>query len=311
MGKYLNPKADLTFKKIFGEHKHLVISLLNAILPLEDDNRVESIEYWPADKIPERTEVEKYSIVDVCCKDSRKREFIVEMQMSWTESFKKRVLLNASKAYVAQSQKGMDYEALQPVYALNFVNGEFQHDVADYYHYYHLVHDKYTDKVIDGLHLIFVELPKFKPTTYAERKMHVLWLRFLTEIDENTREAPAELLENAEVSEALEIVERAAFTDEEMRSYEKFWDNVSVQKTLEADWKRKEALADAQISALKAQANALEAQINEAEAKVNEAEAKAKQEKLEAARKLKETGLLSTQQIAEIIGLTAEESKQL
>jgi len=30
MGKYLNPKADLTFKKIFGEHPHLVISLLNA-----------------------------------------------------------------------------------------------------------------------------------------------------------------------------------------------------------------------------------------------------------------------------------------
>jgi hypothetical protein len=45
MGKYLNPKADLTFKKIFGENKHLVISLLNALLPLEDDNRVESIEY--------------------------------------------------------------------------------------------------------------------------------------------------------------------------------------------------------------------------------------------------------------------------
>jgi len=37
MGKYLNPKADLTFKKIFGENKHLVISLLNALLPLEDE----------------------------------------------------------------------------------------------------------------------------------------------------------------------------------------------------------------------------------------------------------------------------------
>ena len=27
--KYLDPKADLTFKKIFGEHKDLLISLLN------------------------------------------------------------------------------------------------------------------------------------------------------------------------------------------------------------------------------------------------------------------------------------------
>ena len=69
-----------------------------------------------------------------------------------------------------------------------------------YYHYYHFVHDKFTEKVIDGLHLIFVELPKFKPTTFSERKMQVLWLRFLTEIDEHTKEAPAELLENAEVN---------------------------------------------------------------------------------------------------------------
>lgn len=29
--KYLNPKADLTFKRIFGEHPDLVISLLNAL----------------------------------------------------------------------------------------------------------------------------------------------------------------------------------------------------------------------------------------------------------------------------------------
>ena len=166
MGKYLDPKADLTFKKIFGEHKNLVISLLNALLPLQEGEWVESIEYWPAEKIPNRTEAEKYSIVDVCCKDNRKREFIVEMQMSWTDSFKNRVLLNASKAYVAQTEKGMNYASLQPVYALNFVNAKFLDDVEDYYHYYHLVHDKYTDKVIDGLHLIFVELPKFKPTTF-------------------------------------------------------------------------------------------------------------------------------------------------
>ena len=238
MGKYLDPRADLTFKKIFGEHKHLVISLLNAMLPLADDELVESIEYWPADKIPDRTEVEKYSIVDVCCRDNKGREFIVEMQMSWSDSFKNRVLLNASKAYVAQTRKGQDYESLQPVFALNFVNAIFQKDLSDYYHYYHLVHDKYTNEVIDGLHLIFVELPKFRPQNFSQRKMQVLWLRFLTEIDENTREAPAELLENAEVNEALEIVERAAFSEAEMRSYDKFWDNISVQVTLRNAYER-------------------------------------------------------------------------
>ncbi len=57
MAKYLDPKADLTFKKIFGEHKHLVISLLNALLPLKDDERVESIEYWPAVTLEQIAEV--------------------------------------------------------------------------------------------------------------------------------------------------------------------------------------------------------------------------------------------------------------
>ena len=283
MGKYLDPRADLTFKKVFGEHKHLVISLLNALLPLKDDERVESIEYWPADQIPERTEAEKYSIVDVCCKDNKQREFIVEMQMTWTESFKKRVLLNASKAYVAQTNKGMKYKNLQPVYALNFVNAEFMKDVDDYYHYYHLVHDKYTDKVIDGLHLIFVELPKFKPQTISERKMQVLWLRFLTEINDKTQEAPAELLENAEVSEALEILERAAFTDAEMRAYDKFWDEVSSLRTIEGDW----------------------------EDKLKEAEAKLKQKDVDFARKLKAMNVMTTGQIAEATGLTAEEIEGL
>ena len=295
MGKYLDPRADLTFKKVFGEHKNLVISLLNALLPLKDDERVESIEYWPADQIPERTEAEKYSIVDVCCKDNKQREFIVEMQMTWTESFKKRVLLNASKAYVAQTNKGMKYKNLQPVYALNFVNASFMKDVDDYYHYYHLVHDKYTDKVIDGLHLIFVELPKFKPQNFSERKMQILWLRFLTEIDENTREVPEELLENTEVNEALEILERAAFTDAEMRAYDKFWDRVSREATREANLKE----AEEKLGAMTAERDA-------ANARADAVEAKMRQDKLDTARKMKADGL-PVETIAKYTGLTADE----
>ena len=297
MGKYLDPRADLTFKKVFGVHKHLLISLLNALLPLEDDERVVSIEYWPEEKVPDRPLIEKDSIVDVCCRDNKNREFIVEMQMTWTESFKKRVLFNASKAYVAQSERGGEYELLQPVYALNFVNENFMNDTDDYYHYYHLVHDKYTDKVIDGLHLIFVELKKFKPQRYAEKKMQVLWLRFLTEINDETREVPAELLENAEVSEALEIVERAAFDDGEMRAYDKFWDNVSVQKTLD--------------NARKREINAVKREAEKAKAEAEEAKAKLKQEKFDTARKLKAMNVMTIEQIAEVTGLTAEEIEGL
>ncbi len=334
MSKYLDPKADLTFKKVFGEHKNLVISLLNAMLPLADDEKVVSIEYWPAEKIPDRTEAEKYSIVDVCCKDNRQREFIVEMQMSWTDSFKKRVLLNASKAYVAQTEKGMSYESLQPVYALNFVNAVFQKDVEDYYHYYHLVHDRYTDKVIEGLHLIFIELPKFHPTTFSEKRMQVLWLRFLTEINEKTQEAPAELLENEDVSKALEIVERAAFTDEEMFFYDKFWDRVSVQRTLddaikkrqaeldsrEAEIEKKEAdlsTKEADLSTKEADLSTKEADLStkEADLSTKEADLNNKEKEIEQAEKkmrdtiqrLKASGLMTIKQIADAMGLSEEE----
>ena len=279
MAKYLDPKADLTFKKIFGEHKHLVISLLNALLPLKDDERVESIEYWPAEKIPDRTEAEKYSIVDVCCKDNKKREFIVEMQMTWTESFKKRVLLNASKAYVAQSEVGEPYQLLQPVYALNFVNAPMNLGVDGYYHHYQLVHQQKSDEVIDGLQLVFIELPKFQPQTFSEKKMQVLWLRFLTEINENTLEAPGELLENPDVSEALKIVEVAAYTPEEMRAYDKFWDAISTRKT----------------------------EIYDYELKIQQLE----MQKLETARKLKAMNVMTIEQIAEATGLTVAQIKSL
>ena len=273
MGKYLDPRADLTFKKIFGEHKNLVISLLNALLPLEDGERVESIEYWPAEKIPERMQVEKDSIVDVCCKDNKNREFIVEMQMTWTESFKKRVLLNASKAYVAQTERGEKYQLLQPVYALNFVNAPMNIDADGYYHHYRLVHHANTNEVINGLQLVFIEMPKFQPQSMAEKKMQVLWLRFLTEISEKTKEAPAELLENAEVSEALKIVEVAAYTDAEMRTYDKFWDAVSTRKTLDYAHQQEMEAAQRKLNEIKAQMDEVKSQMDEVKSQMDEAKA--------------------------------------
>ena len=44
-------------------------------------------------------------------------------------------------------------------------------------------HDLHSDKVLEGLHLVFVELPKFKSMNLDEKKMQVLWLRSLTEIN--------------------------------------------------------------------------------------------------------------------------------
>ena len=229
--KYLDPKADLTFKKIFAGHPDLLISLLNALLPLKRNQQIKSIEYLPTELVPVDP-LHKDTIVDVRCRDVEGRQFVVEMQMAWTDAFKQRVLFNASKAYVSQAEMGCKYEDLQPVYSLNLVNEIFEKDVDECIHHYHIVHDKYTDKVIEGLCFTFIELPKFTPHTITEKRMTVLWLRFLTEINDKTKEAPAELLENPEINKALEEVKISAFSNAELRAYDKFWDVVSSEKTL-------------------------------------------------------------------------------
>ena len=238
MKRYLDPKADLTFKKIFGRHPDLLISLLNALLPLADDEQIQSVEYLPTELVPELYE-HKNSIVDVLCRDIRGRQFCVEMQMEWTLSFKQRVLFNASKLYVSQAQKAEHYSDLKPVYSLNLVNDYIDRDDPLFIHNYRIVHDRHSDNIIKGLHFTFIELPKFSPQTMLEKRMAVLWLRFLTEITGTTKEVPAELLDNPQINKALEEVEISAFTEEELRAYDKFWDSVRTEKSMLYDSRQK------------------------------------------------------------------------
>ena len=222
-GKYLDPKADLTFKLVFGEHKDLVMSLLNALLPLEPDGQITSVEYLPTELVPENPG-KKDSVVDVRCEDQQGRQFIVEMQMYWNQYFKSRVLLNASKAVVKQLKDGEGYNLIQPVYCLNLINDiGFESEPDEFYHDYAIVNVAHSDRIIEGLRFVFVELPKFKPESIAEKKMAVLWLRFLTEINRKTDEAPAELLENEATRKALSLVEKSAMTEAQLHAYDKFW----------------------------------------------------------------------------------------
>lgn len=297
--KYLDPKADLTFKRIFGEHPDLVMSLLNALLPLNAGEEIMEIEYLPAEMVPDNP-LRKYSIVDVRCKDKKGRQFLVEMQMVWSSEFQQRVLFNASKAYVRQIQKGEQYELLQPVYSLNLVNDIFEPDLEGFYHHYSLLHVEHSDRVIEGLQLIFVELPKFTPHNYAEKKMQVLWLRFLTEIDERTRNAPDELQANPEISKALTVLQESAFSDAELARYEGFWDMVSVEKTLYNSGVRK-GIAEGKAEGI---AEGI------AEGKVKgKVEGKAEERSLIAV-KMKQCGL-ALEMIARITGLSIEEVADL
>ena len=283
-GKYLDPKADLTFKLVFGEHPDLVMSLLNALLPLDDDGQIASVEYMTPEMVPDNPG-KKDSVVDVRCIDEKGRQFIVEMQLYWNEFFQQRVLLNASKAVVRQLKKGEDYNLIQPVYCLNLVNDVgFESGPDEFYHDYAIVNVEHSDRIIEGLRFVFVELPKFQPKTIVEKKMAVLWLRFLTEISGNTEDAPAELLENELTSKALSIVEKSAMSEAQLYAYEKFWMGITDEKGF------------------------LEARYNKGRAE-GRAEGK-KEANRENARKMKKLGM-TADVISQVTGLPEEEIKDL
>ena len=250
MGKYLDPKADLTFKLVFGEHEDLLMSLLNALLPLGEHEQITSVEYLSPDMVPENPG-KKDSVVDVRCHDEQGRQFIVEMQLYWNKYFQQRVLHKAAKAVVKQLDRSEDYRLIQPVYCLSLVNDVgFDSGPDEFYHDYAIVNVAHTDRIIRGLRFVYVELPKFKPRTIAEKKMAVLWLRFLTEIGENTQTAPAELLENELTEKALAIVEKSAMDESQLYAYEKFWQAIINEEALIEggyDRGRKEGIEEANL----------------------------------------------------------------
>ena len=45
--KYLDPKADLTFKKIFGNHPDRLKNLLNTLQTLDEDELIQQEQYLP------------------------------------------------------------------------------------------------------------------------------------------------------------------------------------------------------------------------------------------------------------------------
>jgi len=233
--------------------------------------------------IPE-TFLEKFTSVDVRCKDKNGRQFLVEMQMNWTTAFKQRVLFNASKAYVTQTEKGFEYSQLKPVYALNLINQNYLPNSSEYYHHYAVVHLKDNNEKLDGLEFVFVELEKFKAQNIRDKKLQVLWLRFLTEINEQAEKISEELLSNPEIKQAINFVYEASLTKEEKLMYDKNWDRISSEKTILAQTKE-EGIAE-----------------GKAEGRV--------EERYEMARKAKAMGM-PVKDIAKLTGLSEEEINNL
>ena len=277
--KYLDPKADLTFKKIFGNHPKRLISLLNALLPLSEEEQIQEIKYLPTELVPENNSY-RYAITNILCTDAKSNKFCVVIRIEWSDAFQLRVQFLASELYVNPAIKQVKYFAQYPTYSLNLISDTFKYNTPDFIHNYHVVYDKDTHKVIEDLHFTFIELPKFTPHSIADKRMMVLWLRFLTEINSDTKEIPADLLNDPEIGKAVEELEISGFSDAELWAYDKFWDSVSVERTLIDDSYKK----------------GIEKSMN--------------QRSLEIARKMLAQGM-DEAMVMDMTGLTAEEIKQM
>ena len=233
MARYLDPKNDLVFKRIFGEHPDLLISFLNSIMPLDPGQQIESLEYLPTELVPENPS-QKNTIVDVRCKDNHGRFFLVEMQMCWSLLFNHRLVFNASKAYVRQMDRGKNFAVLHPVYSLGILDDVFDHKTEEFYHHFLIANCRNVEETIQGLEFVLVELPKFQPERWSDRRMAVLWLRFLREIKRDTPEAADDLLADSTIHRALDICQEAAFTPKERATYERYWELIEIEQSLHA-----------------------------------------------------------------------------
>jgi predicted transposase/invertase (TIGR01784 family) len=206
------------------------------LLPLEDGQEILTIEYLSPEQVPDNL-LGKNSIVDVNCIDNTGRSFIVEMQSEWSNIFRKRLLVNGSKAVIkqlnrrSQDDRARKFKELKPVYVLAILNGNFSKG-KDWYHHLKIMDTKNPDIVIDGLDYVLLELPNFTPETwsYAHKKLAVLWLRFLKEMGGYCEKLPEEFVSNELILSAINICEESAFSPEEIDAYdhaemEMIWQN--------------------------------------------------------------------------------------
>ncbi len=124
---YADLKIDYVFRRIFGAHADVMLGLLNDLLDRSGPSLITSLEYLPADQVPEVDGL-KWSIVDVKCRDASGATFVVEMQVMHRTGFLNRVVYNACRAFTARLQRGEGYETLTPVIAVTVCDFELWPD---------------------------------------------------------------------------------------------------------------------------------------------------------------------------------------
>ena len=174
--RYLDPKNDVAFKKIFGteKNKDILIHFLNDILGKQGGDKIKEVVFLNPVQNAEIA-ANKQSIVDVLCTDGNGVIFIVEMQVAKVRGFEKRAQYYAAKAYAGQAKEGGAYHSLKEVIFLAIVDFVMFSGKA-HYKSDHVILDKQSyENDLKDFSFTFLELPKFTKdkvedlTTYEEK----------------------------------------------------------------------------------------------------------------------------------------------
>lgn len=222
LAKFLDPKNDVAFKRIFGteKHKNILIHFLNDMLDFSNEKKIQQISFLKPTQDPDIAS-KKQSIVDVLCTDEKGCQYIVEMQVARTTGFEKRAQYYAAKAYVSQMNSGEAYHKLKEIIFLAITDFVMFADKKEYKSD-HVILDKnsYSQDLKD-FYFCFLELPKFNKSIDELQTMVEKWTYFF-KYAAHTNEAEVEKITGSDevIRQAYEVLNQFSWSAEELNTYE-------------------------------------------------------------------------------------------
>ena len=217
--RFLDPRTDFAFKKIFGstQSKGILLEFLNAIL-YNGEPTIVDLDILDPYQAPQ-VQGMKDTYVDVKAKLDNEKTVLIEMQVLYPLDFNKRVLYNAAKAYSLQLQRGQGYTRLRPVIALTVIDFILFPERSKVISRYQLREEEDGLLYGDDIELIFIELPKFKKSLEELESLADRWIFFLQQTAD-LEDVPGVLGESVALGQAFQIAEAGNLSPQEFELLE-------------------------------------------------------------------------------------------
>ncbi|WP_265036746.1 Rpn family recombination-promoting nuclease/putative transposase [Wolbachia endosymbiont (group A) of Anomoia purmunda] len=221
--KFLDPKNNFAFKRIFGteKNKDILVHFLNDILGLTGEAEIKDVDFLSPIQKPEIA-AKKESIVDVLCRDSTGVQTIVEMQVARTTGFEKRAQYYAAKAYSSQANVGGQYQDLKEVIFIAITDFVLFPDQPEYKSDHVTLDKKTFEHDLKDFSFTFIELPKF-PKTKEDQLENIVekWCYFFKYASETSEEDLKKVVgSDVIIGKAYNELNRYNWSEEERFTYD-------------------------------------------------------------------------------------------